>query len=299
MLLSHRPQAGFSLVELIITIILGGIVASMTASILTLPINAYIDTSRRATLSDVAESALRRMQRDIRRALPNSIRISADGQTLELLHIVNGGRYRSSKDANDVNCETSSSAVNCDILDFSIADTSFDVLGELKNFSDITLNQDQVIIYPLETVGSNAYNSSENRTGLAATSTARHIGLNPAFQFPFSSPQQRFFIVDTPITYHCDTTAAATKDKVLRRYSQYTIQSTQPQPTNPTTGTPATPISAGSKVDWQANYVARCNFSYNAGSSTRSALVTLELVVTDDAGESIRLLHQVHVDNQP
>ncbi|MDQ7073061.1 MAG: hypothetical protein Q9N32_05720 [Gammaproteobacteria bacterium] len=34
------------------------------------------------------------MQRDIRSALPNSIRISADGKTLELLHTINGGRYR-------------------------------------------------------------------------------------------------------------------------------------------------------------------------------------------------------------
>ena len=78
---NRRKQQGFTLIELIITIVLGGIVAAITSSILTQPINAYMDSSRRATLTAAADSALQRMQRDIRRALPNSIRISADGKT--------------------------------------------------------------------------------------------------------------------------------------------------------------------------------------------------------------------------
>ena len=49
----------------------------------------------------------------------------------------------------------------------------------------------------------------------------------------------------------------------------------------------------------QANYVDTCNFTYNSGSSSRAGLVNLEITFTDDAGESVRLVHQVHVDNQP
>jgi len=274
--LFHHQQSGFSLIELIITIVIGGIVASMTSSILTLPINAYIDNSRRATLTATADSALKRMQRDIRRALPNSIRISADGKTLELLHIVDGGRYRAKL----------SSGATGDILDFSIADTGFDVLGDLQNFSDITLGTDQLVVYPLNTPGSNAYGGlGNNITTVSAGSTIDYI-VTPAFQFPLKSPQQRFFIIDTPITYHCDLSALAEKDKVLMRYEAYAIQATQPAP----------PSSGGAI---QANYLSSCTFDYNSGSSTRSGLVTLEMVLTDEAGESVRLLHQIHVDNQP
>ncbi|NOQ93960.1 MAG: prepilin-type N-terminal cleavage/methylation domain-containing protein [Methylophaga sp.] len=270
----HQKQAGFTLTELIITIVLGGIVAAMTTSILTLPINAYIDNARRATLTDVAESALKRMQRDIRRALPNSIRISADRQTLELIHTVAGGRYRSSYALDGTG----------DILDFTQNDTSVDVLGTIQNLDEVNLGSDRVVIYPLSTEGSNAY-AGDNTSILNSVTTANHLNF-AAKTFPRTSPQQRFFIIDSPITYHCDLSATAEKDKVLLRYDGYNINTTQP-----------TPPSSGSAM--QANYLASCSFSYHSGSSTRSALVTLEMVVTDEAGESIRLVHQVHVDNQP
>jgi MSHA biogenesis protein MshO len=270
----HSDQYGFSLLELILVIVIGGIVASMTTSILTLPIKGYVDSARRATLTASAESALNRMQRDIRRALPNSIRISADSKTLELLHIIDGGRYRAKHTL----------AGSGDTLDFSIADNGFDVLGNLQNFSNIATGADQVAIYPLNTAGSDPY-AGDNIVATGAGSTANHI-THPAFQFPLKSPQQRFFIVDTPITYHCDTSAASEKNKVLIRYEDYAIQAAQPIP-------PAT----GGAI--QANYVGNCVFSYNSGSNTRSGLVTIELTLTDEAGESIRLVHQVHVDNQP
>ena len=270
----HSNQGGFSLLELILVIVIGGIVASMTTSILTLPIHAYVDNARRATLTASAESVLDRMQRDIRRALPNSIRISADGKTLELLHIIDGGRYRAKLTL----------AGAGDIIDFSIADNGFDVLGNLQNFSSISMGVDKIAVYPLNTAGSNAY-AGDNIVTTGAGSTAGHMN-HPVFQFPLQSPQQRFFIVDTPITYHCDTSALAERDKVLIRYEGYAIQATQP-----------IPPSTGGAI--QANYLADCVFSYNSGSSTRSGLVTIELTLADESGESIRLIHQIHVDNQP
>lgn len=272
-----QNQSGFSLVELIIVIVISGILASMTASVLQLPIKAYVDSARRATLTDAAESTIRRMQRDIRRALPNSIRISPDQSTLELLHIVDGGRYRSTTN-NTVSPPTGN------ILDFTLADTSADVLGSLANFTDISLGTDRLVIYPLNSTGSNPY-AGDNTTALLAGSTASLLNFT-AFQFPLKSPEQRFFIIDTPITYGCDTSAALARGRVLFRYQDYAIQAAQPIPP---AVTPAV----------QSNYLSACTFSYNSGSSTRSAVVTIALTLTDDAGESVNLIHQVHVDNQP
>ncbi len=269
-----NQQAGFTLIELIIVIVLGAIVASMTTSILTLPINAYVDSARRASLTNTAESALNRMQRDIRAALPNSIRISADGKTLELLHTIDGGRYR----------KLLASDGSGDRLDFSLADTGFDVLGELQNFATITLDRDLVVVYPLASAGNNPY-AGDNTVIMTSSSTANHINFLP-YQFPLKSPQQRFFIIDTPVTYHCDLSATQRENKLLMRYEGYAIQSTQTIP----------PATGGAL---QANYINDCLFSYNSGSNTRSGLVTLTMSLKDKSGESVRLTHQVHVSNQP
>jgi len=193
---------------------------------------------------------------------------------LELLHIVAGGRYRG-------RYATDGSG---DVLDFTQLDTSVDILGDIQNFSDISLGNDRLVVYPLTATGSNAY-AGDNTTVLSNATTSNSLNFT-GFTFPLKSPQQRFFIIDTPITYHCDLSATATKDKTLIRYEGYAIQSTQPTP--PTSG-----------AALQANYVSSCSFSYNSGSSTRSSLVTLEIILADETGESIRLVHQVHVDNQP
>lgn len=272
-----QNQMGFSLVELIIVIVISAILSSMTASVLKLPIKAYVDSTHRATLTDAAESTIRRMQRDIRRALPNSIRISPDKSTLELLHLVDGGRYRSATN-NTVSPPTGN------ILDFTFADNSADVLGGLANFTDISLGTDRLVIYPLNSTGNNPY-AGDNTTVLLAGSTPSLLNFT-AFQFPLKSPEQRFFIIDTPVTYRCDTSAALARGRVLFRYQDYAIQAAQPIPP---AVTPAV----------QSNYLSACTFSYNSGSSTRSAIVTIALTMTDDAGESVNLIHQVHIDNQP
>lgn len=271
-----KKQSGFSLIELVIVIVLSGILASMTTSVLELPIRAYVDSARRATLTDTAESAIRRMQRDIRRALPNSIRISADKTTLELLHLVDGGRYRAMAD-------NTASPPTGDILNFDIADTSFEVLGGLNSVAAITVNSDRLVVYPLNSVGNTPYAGDNTTVITAATTNALTFN---AFQFPLRSPSQRFFIIDTPVTYRCNTAAATPNNKTLLRYDNYIMQSAQPLIPNVI---PAI----------QANQIAACSFSFNSGSSIRSAVVTVELTLTDESGESINLIQQVHLDNQP
>ena len=91
--IAFSKDAGFSLFELVLVMTLTGIMVAVVAPLITQPVTSYIDVSRRTTLVDAAESAIRRMQRDLRHALPNSIRIIG-GTTLESLYAVDGGRYR-------------------------------------------------------------------------------------------------------------------------------------------------------------------------------------------------------------
>ncbi len=89
-----RYQCGFTLVELIMVIVVMGVIGGAVAVFMKGPIDAYFDTTRRAGISDMADTAVRRMARDIRKALPNSIRVSSDGQCIEFIPTRTGGRYR-------------------------------------------------------------------------------------------------------------------------------------------------------------------------------------------------------------
>lgn len=75
----RHTQSGFTLVELIMVIVIMGVVGATVAVFMKSPIDAYFDTARRAGIADVADTTVRRMARDIRKALPNSIRLGGTG----------------------------------------------------------------------------------------------------------------------------------------------------------------------------------------------------------------------------
>ena len=89
-------SAGFTLIEMIIVIAITAIIGSMVALFLRAPLESYVAQDRRARLADTADTALRRMGRDIRLALPNSVRVTSVGGVfyLEFLGTRSGGRYR-------------------------------------------------------------------------------------------------------------------------------------------------------------------------------------------------------------
>ena len=110
-------QRGMTLIELVITITVGSIVAGFMSMFITLPMNVYSAQTRRATLVDAADGALRFMSRDISAAVPNSVRTGSSGAVtaLELLASVDGARYRDSGPLANPALE----------LDYTTADTAF------------------------------------------------------------------------------------------------------------------------------------------------------------------------------
>jgi MSHA biogenesis protein MshO len=114
--LPRVAQRGFTLVELIMVIVIMGVVGGMVSVFMKGPIDAYISGGRRAALTDTADTTLRRMARDLHRALPNSLRPCPAVITgLEFIPTKTGGRYR---------------AEGTDALRFLTPVSSFHMLGD-------------------------------------------------------------------------------------------------------------------------------------------------------------------------
>ena len=75
----RQTQPGFTLVEMIIVMVITGIIGGMVAIFLRAPVQQYMSTARRADMTDIADTALRRIGRDLRLALPNSVRVNTSG----------------------------------------------------------------------------------------------------------------------------------------------------------------------------------------------------------------------------
>ena len=58
-------QRAFTLVELVIVLAVTGAMVAAVALFLRWPFQAYLDTARRAEISDIADTALRRIGRDL------------------------------------------------------------------------------------------------------------------------------------------------------------------------------------------------------------------------------------------
>lgn len=268
-----RRSLGFTLFEAVLVIMLTGIVGVMVSGFVRQPIDAYMDLGRRAELTDAADLALRRMARELRTALPNSVRVDASGQYVEFLPVRSAGRYRA--------------AGAGDSLDFSAtpAVETFEVLGPAVSAQA----GDQLVVHNLGLPGADAYDGSSRRAlttfGAAMSSVGYTVG---GTQFPYASPNQRFHIVGTPVSFGCTPIAGGAGS--LRRYAGYAIQSAQP--------TAALASQTGANNVLLANAVSACTFTYSASATTRNAVVTLRLTLTS-GGESIHLLQQVQVEGSP
>lgn len=277
---------GFTLVELVVVIVITGILAAALTVFLKPTIDGYFDTRRRADLTDMADTALRRMAKDIRSAVPNSVR-SVSASCFQLVPTTAGGRYRMASDTvNDTPPLPCTPGPNCSApLDVTRATTVFDVLSPLATTPAagdwvVIDNQNADDVY----IGSN-----RAQVGAAPTTPRTSDGLSritvASTQFPSGYDGGRFVIVpnaEPTVFYSC------VGSTLYRTVAPFAADQGA-----------TCALTTGAVV---AKDVADCSFVYdpNQGATQQSGFVWMRLEMgRAGSGENFALNHGVHVDNVP
>lgn len=302
-------QRGFTLVEMIVVIVITGIIGGMVAIFVTAPVRGYVDSSRRAAMTDIADTALRRMSRDIRTALPNSVRVTAcgsGGQCLEYLETVSGGRYKTHT------CLDSGACTSLTTLGDLVSGADGAVSSTLVNGGVLIPGTTRVAVYnqynnaaeDCSAVNPSAYCAAGSGGAPAITAVTNGANTEDVISFAATSfipaggsPYNRFQIISQPVTYACLPVAGGGASGTLTRYWGYDIQPTQPK-----TFAAGNLVVTGAKVPQHAllaENVGACNFVYDASVvAQRAALVILQMTLSQN-GESLTLYHSTHVSNVP
>ncbi len=280
--------SGFTLIEAIVAITITGILAGIVTVFISRPIQGYLDSVRRAELTDQADLALRRLTRDVRLALPNSLRVTTAGGVtyVEFIMTSAGGRYRFDDDG----------STGGDFLSYTDdSDKTFDVLGPVPGNPAIAPG-DFIVIYNLGpgNAPADAYTGGNRATVQGIAGNVITLTANPFDDQvpPLPSPDARFQVVPATVravTYACPVTGTPANN--LTRQWNYGFNAAQATP--PAGGTTA--ILAGG---------ATCTIEYAANASGRNGLLLVNLALTqvDPAtgiGESVNLSQQIRIDNAP
>lgn len=299
-LFPDRSIAGLTLIEMVMTLAIAGILAIFVVTFIGRSVQGYVDLGRRAELTDAAESALRRVGRDLRVALPNSVRINANtgGTTsfaIELIPVLDGAKYANKGTAPVVLNTTAPGG-----------DDAFVITGCFRNPAVRNVVGTRMVVNNGATPTDDVYSNASLGTGVSSviTAAALNISITPATctvgtndavnfhvagtasaqKFRGDSPALRIYVVTTPVSYLCDATAGT-----LKRYAGYTIPSTQP--TDPSIA----PLASVTSI-LVVNNVGACEVKTTTSDVSSRRLVTLALTLSED-DEQVRLIYQVPLDN--
>lgn len=253
-------------------IVLLGVAGVGVSSLLSSGVQAYVDVARRDDLAQQGRYAVERMTRELRNALPGSVRVSSSGganavQCLEFVPIVAASSYLD--------------------LPVSAAAGSFEAVA----FSFVPQAGSTYYAAVYTSSASDVYAAAPNNALRAISSVSpaagdkRTINFVSPSQFPQASPQRRLYIVAGPVSF-------CARNNLLSRHSNYAYSATQSLP-------PSNGITLARNIRIAENGASYSIFDFTPGALQRSGTVQMDLRFSANVGESewVKFSHSVFLRN--
>ncbi|MBU1391480.1 MAG: type II secretion system GspH family protein [Gammaproteobacteria bacterium] len=272
---------GFTLVEMVTVILILGILVVGVSSFIIFGTRIFVESSSVDQVLSQSRFAVERMTRELRSALPNSMRLNSDSLTYQCVEFVP--------------IEASTTYLTMPIIPAAAASTGIVILDNTA--SAIRVNQ-FAWIYPL--VDADVYSSARQKRAQVKTIAIS----DPSFEhqvtltftaptrFAEASPRQRIYFGSSPVSY-CFEKGASGNDLQIVRYAGYNFNTVQPNPATMGTG-----VLMAQSV---ANRLDNSNdlpLILTPSSLVNNAMVHLQPRFNVN-GETFQYRHQVQVINVP
>lgn len=279
-LIAPQPVRGYTLIELVVVMVLLGIVAVFSFQYIGFGAQIYQDTTGREQLVSQTRFAVERLNRELRNALPRSIRVSADDQQrcIEFMPIVTSSNYlqmpRPGPSANDDFIAVEPIRANQLIGNYLF------VYATNANFIYGDNDLRRKIITAVTP------NASEGTTVIDFTG-------NPSF-FPTNSPARRFYVASAPVSWCYNESLGQ-----LERFTNYGLLATQPSHTSLLGDSAAREVMAVA-IRNDLNDNEEWPFRVFEATLQRSSLVQFDWRFRrTSTSEPLQILHEVHIPNVP
>lgn len=274
MLPCRNKPSGFSLIELVVVILILAIVSLGVTNFVTSGAQIFVDVTERTQLVSDSRFATERLNREIRNAVPNSVRVAGNGSTR---HCIEFMPVKWSSFYFDIPVEPESSDA-IDVVKWGGLDA--------YEFAE----DDIMIIYPTSSL--DVYTDTGKIQTLSEESDGdpgvTELEFDSNVQFATDSPSSRFYVYTDSVSY-------CVENGELRRYAGYGIQ--HPQPVNLSNGV----LMAENLVNTLSGTAGEGDedpFRLSPASLTRTASVLI-LLQFERGGENIIFNNEVHVPNVP
>lgn len=264
-------QGAFTLIELITVILVLSTVSIGVVSYISMGIDVYQDSVGRDRQIADSRFLITRLTRELREALPNSVRVNASNSCIEFVPIAASSTY----------------------IDLAVAPDSARDSARIVLPADTPMlaSGDKMAVYPLSPAEIYVNPSDpSNTTGkvfslavaIPSGTSSAIISFDKAVQFQAHSPTERYFVIANAVSYCVEGTD-------VKRYSDYWPIGAQQSP----------PSSVTIEVSLMAQNQANLSpFYYHEATLTRNAVAQLNFEFSYD-DETLALYHEVHIVNVP